>query len=79
MKRLLKVGLLIFLLTILGITSFAASQPKVIVNGETLELEEKLIMKDGSIYIYLGDIAKALNFEIKWAADKKAINLKMRI
>lgn len=76
MKRLLKVGLLIFLLTILGITSFAASQPKVIVNGETLELEEKLIMKDGSIYIYLGDIAKALNFEIKWAADKKAINLK---
>lgn len=76
MKRLLKVSLLIFFIVILGTTTFATEATKVIVNGETLKLEEKLIVREGAIYISLRDIARALNFEINWPTDKKTVNLK---
>lgn len=76
MKRLLKISLLLFFIVMLGTTSFAAEKLQVLVNGEVLKLEEKLMARDECTYISLRDIAHALDFEINWAADKKTVNLK---
>lgn len=76
MKKLVRASLIIFFIIILETSSFAAQGTKVIVNGKTLVLEEKLIHKEGTSYIAIQDIAPALNFEINWSTDRNTINLK---
>ncbi len=76
MKKLVRVSLLVFFIIIMGISSFAQQETKVIVNGETLALEEELIVKEGVIYIAVKDIAPAFNFEVKWSSDSNTANLK---
>lgn len=76
MKKLVKAGLMFFLIMTMMLTCFAAEKVSILVNGSPIQLEDPLVTQNGKVYITLRDIGNALNFEFSWSGDKKTANLK---
>ena len=76
MRRLLKAGMMLFLVGALQVSSFASQNIQVKVNNSTLQLQNELVVRDGNVYISVRDIGEALGYEFSWSKDNKTANLK---
>ena len=76
MKKLVKIGFILFFIVALHINSFGAQQSEVIVNGHPLELKNDLLVRNGKVYISVRDIGEALDYEFSWSQANKTANLK---
>lgn len=76
MRKLIRGSLLLVLFSLLIINSFGATSTKILVNASPIQLNNQLIIKDGSVYISLRDIGEALGYEFSWSKELQTANLK---